>query len=107
MKKVLMGLAVLPLMAGVAVAGQPLSDQQMDRVTAGFFAFGSADAEGHVGESGVVITATATLGQVFNVNSATTGEFTSRLWKSISAAQSATVTSTITPGPIPGTGGAG
>jgi hypothetical protein len=38
MKKLLVGLAVLPLLAGVASAGQPmpLSDAQMDKVTAGF-----------------------------------------------------------------------
>jgi len=38
MKKVLWGLAALPLLAGVALADQPmqLSDNQMDKVTAGF-----------------------------------------------------------------------
>lgn len=38
MKKVLIGLATLPILAGVAMAGQPtpLSDAQMDKVTAGF-----------------------------------------------------------------------
>lgn len=38
MKKLLYGLAVLPFVAGVALAGQPmqLSDKQMDNVTAGF-----------------------------------------------------------------------
>ena len=37
MKKLLVGLAVLPLLAGVASAAQPmsLSDAQMDKVTAG------------------------------------------------------------------------
>jgi hypothetical protein len=37
MKKLLIGLAALPLLAGVASAGQQtlLSDSQMDRVTAG------------------------------------------------------------------------
>jgi hypothetical protein len=38
MKSLLYGLAALPLLAGVALAGQPvqLSDTQMDKVTAGF-----------------------------------------------------------------------
>jgi hypothetical protein len=38
MKKLLSGLAALPLLAGVALADQPvqLSDKQMDKVTAGF-----------------------------------------------------------------------
>jgi len=105
MKKALISLAVLPFLAGVAAAGQSMTDQQMDRVTAGFFAQGLAEAEGLVGASGIVITTTATLGQVFNVSTATMGEATSRLWKSISAAQSSTVTSTFTPAPIPGIGG--
>jgi hypothetical protein len=38
MKSVLSGLAALPLLAGVALAGQPvqLNDKQMDKVTAGW-----------------------------------------------------------------------
>ena len=38
MKSVLMGLAALPLLAGVALAEQPmqLTSQQMDKVTAGW-----------------------------------------------------------------------
>jgi hypothetical protein len=38
MRKLLFGLAALPLLAGVALADQPLqlSDKQMDKVTAGF-----------------------------------------------------------------------
>jgi hypothetical protein len=38
MKRLLIGLAVLPFLAGVSLAASPvsLSDQQMDRVTAGF-----------------------------------------------------------------------
>jgi hypothetical protein len=36
MKKLLLGLAILPFVAGAAfAAGQPLTDQQMDKVTAG------------------------------------------------------------------------
>jgi len=38
MKRLLFGLAVLPFLAGVSVAGQPqpLTDPQMDKVAAGF-----------------------------------------------------------------------
>jgi len=38
MKKFVIGLAVLPFLAGVSLAGQPqpLTDQQMDKVAAGF-----------------------------------------------------------------------
>ncbi|HUK06794.1 MAG TPA: hypothetical protein VLX09_02905 [Stellaceae bacterium] len=38
MKKFVLGLAVLPFLAGVSLAGQPqpLTDQQMDKVAAGF-----------------------------------------------------------------------
>lgn len=36
MNKYALGLAVLPFLAGGAMAGQPLSDKQMDTVTAGF-----------------------------------------------------------------------
>lgn len=35
MKKTLMGMAILPFLAGIAAAGQPLTDKQMDKVTAG------------------------------------------------------------------------
>jgi hypothetical protein len=38
MKKLLFGLTALPFLASIALAGQPLSDQQMDRVVAGFTA---------------------------------------------------------------------
>jgi len=107
MKKALMGLAVLPFLAGVAVAAEPLTSQQMDLVTAGFSAFANADAEGLVGESGAVVTTTATLAQVNPIARATLGETSSVLFKSISAAQSSTVSSTITVSPIPGFGGGG
>jgi hypothetical protein len=38
MKKLLIGLVTLPFLAGAALAGQPMSltEQQMDKVTAGF-----------------------------------------------------------------------
>jgi hypothetical protein len=107
MKKVLMGLAVLPFLAGVAAAGQPLTDQQMDRVTAGFTATSIADAEGLVGESGIVLTTTASLSEVQPFATAKLGETSSTLFKSLAAAQSSTVTSTYSPAPIPGLSGSG
>jgi hypothetical protein len=38
MKRLLLGLAVLPFLAGISMAGSPapLTDKQMDNVTAGF-----------------------------------------------------------------------
>ena len=105
MKKVLMGLAVLPFLAGIAAAGEPLTNQQMDRVTAGFNALSIADAEGIVGESGIVLTTTASLSQELPAASATLGEAHSTLYKSLAAAASSTVTSTYTPTAIPGLGG--
>jgi hypothetical protein len=35
MKRLLLGLAILPFVAGVALAAQPLNDKQMDKVVAG------------------------------------------------------------------------
>jgi hypothetical protein len=37
MNRTLMGLAVMPFVAGTAIAAQPLTDKQMDKVTAGHF----------------------------------------------------------------------
>jgi hypothetical protein len=102
MKKMLMGLAVLPFLAGAALAGQPLTNQQMDLVTAGYTAISVADAEGLVGESGIVVATTATLSQVLPIATATLGEGSSTLYKSLAASQSSTVTSTYTPVGIPG-----
>lgn len=102
MNKVLMGLAALPFLAGTAVAGQPLTNHQMDLVTAGFDAQAQADAEGLVGESGIVLTTTATLAKVAPFATAKLGEASSTLFESLSAAQSSTVTSTFTPASIPG-----
>jgi hypothetical protein len=101
MKKVLMGLAALPFLAGVAVAGQPLTDRQMDRVTAGFSATSIGDAEGLVGESGLLLTTTATLAQVSPLASRTVGEASSTIYKSLAASASSSVTSTIAPVAIP------
>ena len=35
MKRTLMGMAILPFLVGIALAGQPLTDKQLDKVTAG------------------------------------------------------------------------
>jgi len=101
MKKVLMGLAALPFLVGVAGAGQPLTDQQLDRVTAGFTSTSIADAQGLVGESGIIYTTAATLSEVAPFARATLGETSSTLYKSLAAAQSASITSTYNPAPIP------
>ena len=104
MKSLVTALMALPLMAGAAGAAQPLNDSQMDGVTAGFTALSIADAEGLVGESGVVLTTTASLSQVLPLATATCGqcEAKSTIYKSLAAAASSTVTSSITPGSIPG-----
>lgn len=105
MKKALMGLAALPFLAGVAFAGQPLTDQQLDRVTAGFTALSIGDAQGVVGESGVLLTTTATLAEVAPLASRTFGEASSTIFKSLAASASSSFTSTITPVPVPGLSG--
>lgn len=105
MKKLLIALAALPFMVGIAAAGQPkpLSDKQMDKVTAGFTAWAFADAQGLNGESGIVTTYTATLSKVAPFARATFLEASSTLYVSVSAAQSSTITSTYSPSPIPTT----
>jgi hypothetical protein len=61
MNKLLIGLASVPLMSSVAFAAQPLTDNQMDKVTAGFQAFSTSLAESF---GGVTATATANLAEV-------------------------------------------
>ena len=92
MNKLLIGLASVPLMSSVAFAGQPLSDKQMDAVTAGFSAFSTSLAESF---GGVTATATANLAEVSALRNAsgalvtvTLGEVTLNQIKSVSAAQS-------------------
>lgn len=101
MKSLVVALMALPLMAGAAGAAQPLNDAQMDGVNAGFTAISIADAEGLVGESGIVFTSTGSLSQVSPMAVGTLGETHSFLYKSLSAAQSSTVTATFIPNPIP------
>jgi hypothetical protein len=102
MKSLVMALVALPFMASAAAAAQPLSNEQMDRVTAGFTAVSIADAEGLVGESGIVLTTTGSLSQVSLAGVAVMGETASALFKSVSGAASSTVTSTYSPAPVPG-----
>jgi hypothetical protein len=102
MNKLLMGWVALSFLGGTAVAGQPLTNQQMDRVTAGFTAVSQADAEGLAGKSGIVLTTTATLAEVVPFATATLGEASSTLFESVSASQSLTVTSPSTSAAIPG-----
>lgn len=61
MNKLLAGVAALPFLTTAAFAAQPLSDRQMDGVTAGFFAFATAGAEA---QGAQIAGATATLAQV-------------------------------------------
>jgi|WetSurMetagenome_2_1015567.scaffolds.fasta_scaffold180843_2 hypothetical protein len=108
MKSLVLALMALPFMAGAAAAAQPqpLNDAQMDGVTAGFTAISVADAEGLVGESGVVLTTTGSVSQVSQAALGLRGETFSILYKSLSAAQSSTVTTIAPVSPIPGlTGG--
>jgi hypothetical protein len=101
MNKFVLGLAAIPLLAGAASATQPLSDKQMDGVTAGFAAFSTADAQA-LGK--IVATLTATVSSVDVVTTAagapvtvTFGETTLTLIKSISGAQSASTASNTLP----------
>jgi hypothetical protein len=116
MRKVLAGLAALPFMLGVASAGQPLTNQQMDTVTAGFSAISLATATGLAGESGIVFTTATTNTQVAPIaktglnitvpcncgtDTSIPSEGTSTLFGSLSQASSVTVTSSYSPSAIP------
>lgn len=92
MNKLLLGLAAVPLLAGTAMAAQPLTDKQMDAVTAGFDALSTAEAQA-LGK--IVTTESATVALVAVVTTstgvpiqATFGQTTLTLIKSVSAAQS-------------------
>jgi hypothetical protein len=99
MNKLLIGLATVPLMSSVAFAGQPLSDKQMDAVTAGFSAFSTSLAESF---GGVTAAATANLAEVSALRTnagalvtVTFGEVTLNQIKSVSAAQSTSAASNL------------
>jgi hypothetical protein len=84
--KWLFGLAALPFLAGVASAAQPLSEAQMDRVTAGFDVTSFADAQA-LGP--LAFTATATVDLSEAIASVTSGEATISLWKTVGGSSSA------------------
>jgi hypothetical protein len=99
MNKLLIGLATVPLMSSVAFAGQPLSDKQMDAVTAGFNAFSTSLAESF---GGVTSAATANLAEVSALRNnsgalvtVTFSEVTLNQIKSVSAAQSQSTASNL------------
>jgi hypothetical protein len=92
MNKLLIGLATVPLMSSVAFAAQPLTENQMDKVTAGFQAFSTSLAESY---GGVTATSTSNLAEVSALRDSsgalvtvTFGEVTLNTIKSVSAAQS-------------------
>src|SRR5437764_12095662 len=101
MNKFVLGLAAVPLLAGAASAGQPLTDKQMDSVTAGFSAFSTADAQA-LGKIVATLSATVSTVDVVTTSTgvpvtATFGETTLTLIKSLSGAQSASSASNTLP----------
>jgi len=109
--KLLAGIAALPFLSSVAFAAQPLSEHQMDQVTAGFgaFATGAANASG-----GVITTTTATVAelagyatvQVMSPNPGGTGSVISKVltvYKAVAGSTSSSASSSLTAGtPLPG-----
>jgi hypothetical protein len=95
MRKLFMGLAILPFLTVGASASELLSNQQMDGVTAGFDAISIADAEGLVGGNSSVLTTTATLAQVNPFAKVSVGETSFTIYKSLAASTSSTVTSSL------------
>jgi hypothetical protein len=93
MNKLLSGVAALPFLATAAFAAQPLTNHQMDTVTAGFAAFATAGAES---EGGVIETNTATVAEVANfatvkcctISGTPDNETTLTIIKSVSASTS-------------------
>jgi hypothetical protein len=108
MKRLLIGVVALPFFAGAAVAAQPLTSQQMDRITAGFSATAISDAEGLAGAESEVLTATAALAaeSLYGTVSAGDGETVLSIYKVESGSQSSVAvsgTGTVTlPGVNPG-----
>ncbi len=100
MNKLLIGLATaVPLMYSSAFAGQPLSEKQMDAVTAGFSAFSTSLAESY---GGVTAAATANLAEVSALRDPAgalvlvgIGEVMLNQIKSVSAAASASTASNL------------
>jgi hypothetical protein len=104
MKSLAVALMALPFMAGAAFAAQPLSDNQMDGVSAGWLSISIADAEGLGGESTVLFASTATLSQVTVAGIGVRQEGASLLYKSVAGSQSASTLTTFPTLAIPGIG---
>lgn len=97
--KSLLAVLAWPLLAGTAFAAEPLTDAQLDRVAGGFSALSIDDAEGLVGESGIVYNSAASVSEVLPLSSAALGEKHSTIYKSVSAGQASTLTFTYTQNP--------
>ena len=101
MNKLLLSVAILPFIAAAALAGQPLKDAQMDRVTAGFSSAAFADAQAYglqVTSQAGTFAETATLRDTTGAPVAVTiGESTFRVVKSISAGQAVSTSTTTIP----------
>lgn len=99
MNKLLISLAAVPLMSGVAFAGQPLSDRQMDTVTAGFSALSTSEAEAF---GGIAAASQSDLAEVAALRNnsgvpvvVTFNEVTLNIIKSVSASQSVSAASNL------------
>lgn len=110
MRKYLIGVATLPLLSAVAFAGQPLSDRQMDAVTAGFGAIATAGA---MSQGGVIQAGTQTLAEVAVYGTLVFQERSINIIKAVSASASQSSAASlpanqVVPGvslPAAGTGG--
>jgi hypothetical protein len=110
MNKLLTGLAAVPLLSSVAFAGQPLTDQQMDKVTAGqgiilseaFSAFSTSEAEAYGGVTGTQTGNLATLSKFGAITvEGTTSPLVLTIIKSVSAAYSLSTASNLPAGEAP------
>ena len=107
MKKYLYGVAALPLLSAVAFAGQPLSDNQMDVVTAGFGSIATAAA---ASQGAVILATTSTLAETAGYADVTYSERTIYIIKSVAASFSASSafslpSNNVVPGVSPAQGG--
>ena len=100
-KTVLLALAAVPLLAGAALAVEPLNDAQMDAMTAGFDALSTAEAQA-LGK--IVTSESATVALVSAVTTSTgtpvqasLGETTLTLYQSVSTATSASLATNAQP----------
>ena len=101
MKRLLFGLAAIPLWASAAMAAMPLTDAQMDAVPAGFDAISTAEAQAF---GKIVTTESATVALVGAVTTSTgapvqasLGETTLTLYQSVSTASSASLATNALP----------